>query len=329
MRRIVRMLVVVLGLFPAVTMAQQATTRPVGDAEVGRGTRVMVISIDGCRPDVALRANMPNFRGLLADGAYTMWARTTDVAITLPSHTSMITGVIPEKHGVDWNDDVSEDKFHYPNYPTLMELAKQKGYTTALVSAKSKFVVFARPGALDWQALPEAKKIFVAAEVGRRAAEIVAEHKPQVMMVHFGDADRFGHGIGWGSPEQVAALEQIDAGLGVVLKSLKDAGVYDETLIILTADHGGFGRSHGANDLRAAFIPWVVVGPGVRKGYDLTRIKEVAVRTEDTFATAAAFLGIEVAQDIDGKPQRAIYQVNELVKDAPPATKQTPATQPK
>ncbi len=54
---------------------------------------------------MALRAEMPNLRGLMKRGAFTFWAETTDVAVTLPSHTSMLTGVTPEKHGIHWNSE--------------------------------------------------------------------------------------------------------------------------------------------------------------------------------------------------------------------------------
>src|SRR4051794_24707887 len=92
---------------PAAQPVTPAATQP-----SHHGSRVLVISIDGCRPDIALRSNMPNFRNLVSEGSFTFWARTTDVAITLPSHTSMITGVTPDRHTISWNDDVPEDKFH-------------------------------------------------------------------------------------------------------------------------------------------------------------------------------------------------------------------------
>src|SRR5688572_4706141 len=108
--------------------------RPIAGIE-----RVLVISVDGLRPDRALLADMPTLRGLLKDGAYTFWAKTTAVSITLPSHVSMLTGVIPDKHGISWNSDIPLTAAVYPLRPTVMEMAKAAGYTTALVAGKSKF----------------------------------------------------------------------------------------------------------------------------------------------------------------------------------------------
>src|SRR5436853_3541704 len=59
---------------------------------------VVIISIDGLRPDMMLRNNTPVAKSLMRAGCFTMWARTTEVSITLPSHVSMLTGVVPERH---------------------------------------------------------------------------------------------------------------------------------------------------------------------------------------------------------------------------------------
>lgn len=98
------------------------TTRPVPEVQ-----RLCIISIDGLRPDLLLRAEAPNLRRLMREGSFTMWANTTDVAITLPSHVSMTTGVGPEKHGVTWNSARPVEEITYPKSPTLFELAHLRG----------------------------------------------------------------------------------------------------------------------------------------------------------------------------------------------------------
>src|SRR5690349_13962728 len=68
--------------------------------------RVLLVSIDGLRPDLVLRAKAPMIVSLMDRGCFSLWATTTAVAITLPSHTSMLTGVTPSEHGIDWNTDL-------------------------------------------------------------------------------------------------------------------------------------------------------------------------------------------------------------------------------
>lgn len=276
-------------------------------------SRMLIISIDGCRPDVALRADMPHLRGLMARGSFSFWANTTDVAITLPSHTSMLTGVTPEKHGIHWNDDKPDNRPEHPMVPTLFDLAKKKGYTTAICAGKSKFRALDTEGAVDWKFIKEASDD----DVASAAVAIIHEHKPQVMFVHFPDCDRVGHAEGWGCPAQVAVLGKADVALGTVLSALDDEHLTDSTLIILTADHGGNGRTHGGLDPRSRHIPWIAAGPGVKQNYDLTLNIKLVIFTYDTFATACDVLGIPLPSNCDGKPVLDIFQNRELLEAAP------------
>jgi predicted AlkP superfamily pyrophosphatase or phosphodiesterase len=280
---------------------------------VPAATRVLIVSIDGLRPDVALRANMPHLRSLMARGSFSFWANTTDVAITLPSHTSMLTGVTPEKHGIHYNDDKPENKPEFPLVPTVFELAKKQGHTTAVAAGKSKFRAFDAPGALDWRAIKEASD----SEVASAAAAIIREHRPELIFVHFPDCDRAGHKIGWGTPEQVETVGHADEALGEVLKALDDEHLTDSTLIIVTADHGGAGRTHGGLDPRSRHIPWICAGPNVKQNYDLTLDTRLVIHTEDTFATACDVLGIPLPQNVDGKPVIDVFQQRELLNAAP------------
>src|SRR5512140_2744659 len=135
-------------LLAALALGANAACTPPSQAVPGtRSARVLIVSIDGLRPDIALRANMPTLRRLLSEGSFTFFAETTDLAVTLPSHVSMLTGNPPEVHGVTWHDDREPRR---PEVPTLFEVAHRAGYTTAMVSGKAKFRALALAGGLDW-----------------------------------------------------------------------------------------------------------------------------------------------------------------------------------
>ncbi len=297
------LLVLLLALFAvAVARAQvgvpvTAPQRPIPAVE-----HVCIISIDGLRPDRALWADMPNLRALARTGSYSWWARTTAVAVTLPSHVSMLTGVQPSKHGIDWNWDIPLSQPVYPRVPTIFELARQAGYSTALVSGKSKFSFLNKPGTVTYAAIVEENRYPANAEVVADASRIIETHKPQLLFIHFPDVDATGHGRGWGSAEQLAAIEQTDRELGEVLAAMERAGTRASTLIIVSADHGGAGRSHGPEDARSRHIPWIISGPGVREGFDLTQLASLEINTEDTAATACHLLGLRIPPYFDGKP---------------------------
>src|SRR6476661_3604656 len=97
---------------------------------------------------------------------------TTPHAITLPSHTSMLTGVIPRKHEIEWNKDLPLSKPVYPKYPTLFAVAHKAGYTTAMIAGKSKFDTLAIPDSLDWQWVPDTEKV-EDVDVARHAAAVI------------------------------------------------------------------------------------------------------------------------------------------------------------
>lgn len=303
-------------LFTASLPAQ--TTRPAGV----RG--VLVISVDGMRPDVMLRADTPNLRALMARGSFTMYARTTDVAITLPSHVSMMTGVTPDKHGIDFNAEQKEGEKKYPAVPTIFQLAKKQGLTTAVASGKAKFSLFDQDGLLEsrFVSLKTEKDDRVTA---REGARIIQQNKPQVMLLHLAGPDSSGHAQGWGSAAQIAVLHQADEAVGIAVAALKEAGLLDSTLIIVSADHGGSGKSHGRNDERSRYIPWIAAGPGVRKDYDLTSLRGFDINTYDTFATACFFMGIPLPDGIDGKPIVQMLESYEAPKPAPVSPATAPA----
>jgi predicted AlkP superfamily pyrophosphatase or phosphodiesterase len=290
--------------------AQTAATQPAAPATqpAARVKHVVIMSIDGARPDAVLRANMPNVRALMAEGSFSFWARTTEMSVTLPSHTSMLTGVTPDVHKVTWNKDLPEGEIVYAEVPTIFQLAKKVGLSTTMVAGKSKFIALTKDNAVDHLFLPPRTSKEDDLLVGEKAAKFIVDHKPNLTFVHFPMPDSVGHTKGWGSPEQIKAFERSDEAVGKVLAALTEAGLRKETLIILTADHGGAGTNHGPNDPRSRHIPWIAVGPGVRANHDLTLDKGLTINIEDTTATACYFLGIPLPGNFTGKPVTEILE---------------------
>src|SRR5690348_13216054 len=87
---------------PSIAIVQQ------GRANAPRGrvaNHVVVVSIDGLRPDAIARFKAPTLTRLMSEGRYSLSAQTIALSLTLPSHTSMLTGVDSDQHGVTWNSD--------------------------------------------------------------------------------------------------------------------------------------------------------------------------------------------------------------------------------
>jgi predicted AlkP superfamily pyrophosphatase or phosphodiesterase len=252
---------------------------------------VMIVSFDGLRPDAIAAAEAFHIQSLEEAGASAKVARTILPAITLVSHASMLSGVSPEKHRIDWN--------HYNSrkgtisVPTVFDLAKRANLTTAMVVGKEKFRHLARDGTVDRFVFEDGSPSAIA----KAAIEAIEKLNPQLIFVHFPHPDLVGHKDGWMSSAQLRAIWRSDQALGAVLESLRAGGRQRSTTILVTADHGGEGRGHGPDTELSRRIPWIAAGPGVTTRGTL----EKPVMTFDTAATAAKWLALPVPDEWDGK----------------------------
>ncbi|MFQ5882732.1 MAG: alkaline phosphatase family protein [Candidatus Methylomirabilales bacterium] len=260
--------------------------------------RVVVVSIDGARPDGLLQAKTPTITRLWKRGAYSFRAQTIFPSTTLPSHTSMLTGLTPDRHGM-WKNSWE------PGQPTVavetvFSLAASHGLKTAMVVAKGKLAFLTRPGS------PHLVKVISAPapKVAAWAARYLASEQPELLFVHFADADWTGHRHGWMTPAYLEALELADQGVEILLRALEQTGLVHETLFILTADHGGHGRIHGTARPEDMTIPWIAFGPGAREGYEI----QEAIVTTDTAATILDALNLPIPEGWDGRPLRSIFR---------------------
>ena len=266
-----------------VTLEPPATPLP-------RPKRVLILSIDGFIPDTIELTPMRNLQTLMNTGAYSLVAQTIYPSSTLPAHSSMVTGLCPDKHGVDWNDYIPSRG--YANGTDIFDLAHASGLRTVMVVGKEKLRQLTEPESTDVYEFINDRDLVIAA----RVAELI----PQgfgLMFVHFPTPDWMGHEYGWLSPEQYSVLFRADQALQIILDALDKAGMREDTLIIVTADHGGHGTSHGTRRVEDMTIPWIIAGPGVQP-----TILSTSVNTTDTAATIAWALDLPIPPDWDGRP---------------------------
>lgn len=263
-----------------------------------RAKYVFIISMDGGKPAVIQQSQMPTLMRLVQAGAHTWEAQTITPSVTLPSHTSMITGVGPAKHKVNWND--WRPKRGIISSPTALLLAHQKGLHTAMFAGKEKFKHLWQVGSLDFAEIPA----YEALKVADHAAKYIITNKPNLCFIHFSDPDGAGHKYGWGSPQQIQAFANCDAALKKIVDALKTAGIDRESVIIISADHGGHAKTHGTKMPEDMNIPWVTWGASVKQGFQIT----APVTTYDTAATALWLLDIPVPAQWDGKPVKSAFR---------------------
>jgi arylsulfatase A-like enzyme len=253
--------------------------------------RVILISIDGLAPGVLAQAEAPTLARLAREGTNAAHAETIEPPITLPAHTSMLSGLPVAAHGVRWNR-------YYPwlrvDADTLFTLCRRNGLRCGLFAAKDKLAHFAEhePGVERFGLEGKPARVFAL------ATSYLAGRDPDFTMIHLGDVDAVGHVRGWGSPDQLEAVERIDAALGTFLEQIRGVGS-GRLAVLVTSDHGGSGHDHGGEpvDFR---IPWILWGDGI----EARRIEE-PVSILDTAPTVLALLGRETPEAWSGRARVA------------------------
>ncbi|GAB4449790.1 MAG: alkaline phosphatase [Anaerolineae bacterium] len=271
--------------------------------EPGKIEHVVIITIDGLRPDALDLAFTPTLDELRERGAYSPNAQTVIPSFTLPSHVSMLTGVIPQDHGIV--EALPCIGCRLSIGPTLFNVAHSAGLSTGAVFGKEKLGylvtdVSVVPGAVDQLFCADAHD----PEVTEAAVEFIREDMPRLLFVHLPDVDRVGHEFGWMSENQMFAINFADSMIGEIVAALEEGDHLDNTLIIVSADHGGHGFKHGDDSPIDRTIPWLAVGPGVPKG----AILNSPIATIDTAATAAYALNLPIPDRWDGQPVMEIFR---------------------
>ena len=268
---------------------------------------VVIVSNDGLRPDAIGKFGAHTLARLMREGAYSLTAQTIFPSKTLPSHTSMLTGVDADDHGITWNSDQTEEHGHV-DVPTIFTLAHDAGYRTAAFFSKTKFHHLEVPKSLDHVRSPQGG-LLTGRFTWRKTVGMVEEYlesaadAPNLMFVHIGEPDYAGHMFGWMSGIYGMAVRQADSAVAEIIDEANDRFGAGNYTLIVTADHGGHGRNHGSSDPRDTTIPWIVWGKGVQAGAVLP-----AIRTMDTAATALWTLGIATPTTFVGTPVAAAFE---------------------
>ena len=258
--------------------------------------RVILIVIDGLRPDGMLRANTPNLDRLMARGVYSLQAQSVMPSITLPTHMSMFYGVAPEAHGVHSNVFTPNPAIQ----PGIVELVHQAGLNAAAFYSWEQLRDLWQHGAITYTAFHNIYSLPARdfdMEVARSAADYIAREKPDFAFVYLGMVDEVAHKVGWMSEGYFEVIHAADAAVGHLLERLEETGLLESTVILVQADHGGHDHGHGDAIPEDMTIPWLLSGPGVRRAGQLQR----PVHITDTSPTIAHLLGLPAPSGWHGK----------------------------
>ena len=253
--------------------------------------KVILISIDGMRPDGFLQCGSPFAERLMSLGAYTLEGRSVFPPVTLPVHTSIFHSVTPQRHGITTNIFVP---FARP-VNGLFEQIKAAGGKSAMFYGWEQMRDVSRPGSLSWS---EYVSVYLNDfngktddDLTRRAIERINESKPDFVFLYLPETDEEGHAVGWMTGPYLALIKNA---LENVRRVLEACG--EEYTVIVTADHGGHDRSHGQDIPEDMTVPMFFIGPRFTPGKALSNVSVL-----DIAPTAADILGVCPAPEWEGR----------------------------
>ncbi len=255
----------------------EGSPQPVASTE----RHVIVVSLDGLAAYLVDddKASLPTLRKMAAEGCIVQGGmKVSNPSVTWPNHTTLISGVRPEKHGVLANGvlvrsgpgvpvrvDPKRDRSELVRVPTVVDLAHAAGLRTAEVNwpctRGSKAYDDSFPDVPDTllHATPrlraelvdqkilndETDKSFSGKSGAARdwvwteaACHLIRERKPNLLLVHLLNVDSTHHAFGPQTPAGYTANALIDQCLARIVAATEQAGIADKTTFIVVSDHG-------------------------------------------------------------------------------------------
>ena len=245
-------------------------------------SRVIIIGVDGAGTFFR-QANTPNIDRIFADGAVSYDVLTSNPSVSGQCWGSMLTGVTPDIHGLTNGRAGSTP---YPTdsiFPTMFRVIRENMPDVELASFCNWNSI--NIGIIE-NGLGVTKGSGSDIDITDQVCRYIEDHDPTLMFIQLDEVDGAGHHHGYGTEGHLKQIEASDTLIGRIWDAYTARGWTDDTLFIVTADHGGIGHSHGGWTDGEKYIMFAAAGPNVVKG----TIGEMGVR--DTTSVVLHALGL-------------------------------------
>ena len=290
--------VILVILFP-VTTRSKGRAKPIeysfldkSDKKVNK--KVLILAIDGIRPDALKRSRTPHLDWLIDHAVYSMNAqiqRRGD-SVSGPGWASVFTGVESTKHNIWRNKNYERIETAYPTF--LKQLHRKKQRISFAASWKPLFTMFKVEQFDHWtRGKDKANAAWT--------VDVIENDKADASVLYFSGVDYAGHTTGFSPRNRIyrRAIEKVDRYVGHVLAAISKRPTIDseDWLIVVVTDHGGRGHTHSGRHRKSTTIPLIFANTR-RRGF----IKSPANHL-DVAPTVLKFMGIfnEKRSKHDGK----------------------------
>ncbi len=257
--------------------------------------RVIIIGLDGMRPDACLKAHTPVIDKLADNGIFSWDAKTEAITVSGSAWTSLLTGVHVAKHKVVGNDF----SFRNNDYRTVFSLAKEwKPQFKSVAHSSWEFIItqIFENDALD---IKDSGSDF---EMTQKMAVDIKNDLGHLYFIQFDDIDKTGHSSGYGPdfPEYIKSIETTDSYVGQIMQSINQRPKNEEWLIALVSDHGGKEKNHGNPSPEEITIAFILSGKNIRISGNLKNTGKNQPHIVDVVPAIANFLEMEKLDCWDG-----------------------------
>ena len=282
---------------------------PADEPDAAWTPKLLLIGIDGVRPDVLAEVATPHLDALAAEGAFSSTTRTTSPSVSGPSWSSMLTGVWPEKHGVTDNEFGGRNYDEFPGFLTRIEQTRPELTTLAVVDWVPLMELEGGSTAVgpevDGRELLDGYELGWAEADGRGtelAVRQLAEGDPDAVFVYLGNPDEVSHQTASIGVEYRDAIALADRHVGMLVEAVRSRPTYasEDWLILVSTDHGRRADGGHGGDSPEEMTTFILAsGPTTGQG-GIERDTFIV----DVAATALAHLGIPIdpAWRLDGQP---------------------------
>jgi predicted AlkP superfamily pyrophosphatase or phosphodiesterase len=261
--------------------------------------RVAILGVDGAGSFFSQTAT-PHMDALFQNGAVTYDALTSIPTISAECWGSMLLGVEPEKHGLT-NEIVSLAPYDAQSpYPSVFRVARAALPGAALASFCNWSPI--NRGIIEENLGVHNENAGNDATVCGQVLDYLEANDPALLFVQFDEVDGAGHKFGYGARLHLEKITEIDALIGQIVSKYQEKGYAEETLFIVSADHGGNTQhGHGGESDAEKLIFIGFAGRAVPKG----TLSGVNVR--DIAAVAATALGLPLPESWTAKIPAGIF----------------------
>ena len=251
--------------------------------------KVILISIDGMRPDGLLQCGNPFVEELMKKSTYTLDAASMNPPVTLPCHMSIFHSVTPERHGMLTNTYMPMVR----PVDSLFQQISRAGGRSAMYYNWEPLRDVSCPGCLKHaEFIMSYSTDHTDRLLAESAIRYLKKYAPDFVFLYMVETDqKGGHDHGWMSEPYLKCIYDAIDNVKAVLEA---AG--EKYTVILTTDHGGHDRAHGLNIPEDMTIPMFFIGPEFEPGKQISGVSLL-----DIAPTVAEIMGVPAARDWEGR----------------------------